>query len=172
MNISILIGRIATDLELKQTANGKSYLGFTLAVNRPKKEDGTQDADFIRCKAFGKTAELINQYQHKGNRLGIVGTIQTGSYQNQQGQTVYTTDILVNRCEFLEVKKEQQQNAQQPQNQAQQATNYQNVSNYNQQPQTMPQQAQNSFYNVGQQAYDQMFSSDDMLNISSDDLPF
>lgn len=171
MNLTILIGRIATDLELKQTANGKSYLGFTLAVNRPKKEDGTQEADFIRCKTFGKTAELVSQYMHKGSRLGVVGTIQTGSYQNQEGQTVYTTDVLVNRCEFLESKKEQQ-NAQQPNFQAQQATNYQNVSNYNPQPQTMPQQAQNSFYNVGQQAYDQMFSNEGTLDISNDDLPF
>lgn len=172
MNVSILTGRIATDLELKQTTSGGVYTAFNLAVSRHKKEDGTQDADFIRCKAFGKTAELINQYQHKGNRLGVVGTIQTGSYQNQQGQTVYTTDILVNRCEFLESKKEQQQNTQQPDFQAQQATNYQNVSNYNPQPQTMPQQAQNSFYNVGQQAYDQMFSNNDTLDISNDDLPF
>lgn len=172
MNISILIGRIATDLELKRTANGAPFMTFNLAVSRPKKEDGTQDADFIRCKAFGKTAELINQYQHKGNRLGVVGTIQTGSYQNQQGQTVYTTDVLVNRCEFLESKKEQQQNAQQPQNQAQQATNYQNMNNYNPQQQTMPQQAQNGFYNVGQQAYDQMFSNEGTLDIVDSDLPF
>ena len=172
MNITILIGRIATDLELKQTTSGGVYTAFNLAVSRHKKEDGTQEADFIRCKAFGKTAELINQYQHKGNRLGIIGAIQTGSYQNQQGQTVYTTDILVNRCEFLESKKEQQQNTQQPSFQAQQATNYQNVNNYSQQPQTMPQQAQNGFYNVGQQAYDQMFSNEGTLDISNDDLPF
>lgn len=172
MNITILIGRIATDLELKRTANGAPFMTFNLAVSRPKKEDGTQDADFIRCKAFGKTAELINQYQHKGNRLGVVGTIQTGSYQNQQGQTVYTTDILVNRCEFLESKKEQQQNAPQPSFQAQQAPNYQNVNNYNPQQQSAPQQAQNGFYSVGQQAYDQMFSNDGTLDISNDDLPF
>lgn len=171
MNITILIGRIATDLELKQTTSGGVYTAFNLAVSRHKKEDGTQDADFIRCKAFGKTAELINQYMHKGSRLGVVGTIQTGSYQNQDGQTVYTTDILVNRCEFLESKKEQQ-NAQQPNFQAQQVTNYQNVNNYNPQPQTMPQQAQNGFYNVGQQTYDQMFSNNETLDISSDDLPF
>lgn len=165
MNISILIGRIATDLELKQTANGKSYLGFTLAVNRPKKEDGTQEADFIRCKAFGKMAELINQYQHKGNRLGVVGTIQTGSYQNQQGQTIYTTDVMVNRIEFLESKKDQ--NAPQAQNTVQQTTNYQNPTNYMGQP-------QNSAYTAVQQPqnYNQMFDTNETLDISSDDLPF
>ena len=165
MNISILIGRIATDLELKQTANGKSYLGFTLAVNRPKKEDGTQEADFIRCKTFGKTAELVNQYQHKGNRLGVVGTIQTGSYQNQDGQTIYTTDVLVNRIEFLESKKDQ--NVPQAQNTVQQTTNYQNPTNYMGQP-------QNSAYTAVQQPqnYNQMFDTNETLDISSDDLPF
>ena len=165
MNISILIGRIATDLELKQTANGKSYLGFTLAVNRPKKEDGTQEADFIRCKTFGKIAELVSQYMHKGSRLGVVGTIQTGSYQNQDGQTIYTTDVMVNRIEFLESKKEQ--NASQAQNTVQQTTNYQNPTNYMGQP-------QNNVYTSVQtpQNYNQMFDSNETLNISSDDLPF
>lgn len=165
MNISILIGRIATDLELKQTANGKSYLGFTLAVNRPKKEDGTQEADFIRCKTFGKTAELVSQYMHKGSRLGVVGTIQTGSYQNQEGQTIYTTDVMVNRVEFLEPRKEQ--NASQAQNTVQQATNYQNPTNYMGQP-------QNNVYTSVQtpQNYNQMFDGSETLDISSDDLPF
>lgn len=165
MNITILIGRIATDLELKQTTSGGVYTAFNLAVSRHKKEDGTQDADFIRCKAFGKTAELINQYMHKGSRLGIVGTIQTGSYQNQEGQTIYTTDVMVNRVEFLEPKKEQ--NASQAQNAAQQTTNYQNPTNYMGQP-------QNNVYTSVQtpQNYNQMFDSNETLDISSDDLPF
>ena len=165
MNISILIGRIATDLELKQTQSGTAMCSFTLAVNRPKKQGEEQQADFIRCKTFGKTAELLNQYQHKGNRLGVVGTIQTGSYQNQDGQTVYTTDVLVNRIEFLESKKDQ--NAPQAQNTVQQTTNYQNPTNYMGQP-------QNNVYTSVQtpQNYNQMFDSNETLDISSDDLPF
>lgn len=165
MNISILIGRIATDLELKQTQSGTAMCSFTLAVNRTKKQGEEQQADFIRCKTFGKTAELLNQYQHKGNRLGVVGTIQTGSYQNQEGQTVYTTDVLVNRIEFLESKKDQ--NAPQAQNTVQQTTNYQNPTNYMGQP-------QNNVYTSVQtpQNYNQMFDSNETLDISSDDLPF
>lgn len=165
MNISILIGRIATDLELKQTQSGTAMCSFTLAVNRPKKQGEEQQADFIRCKTFGKTAELLNQYQHKGNRLGVVGTIQTGSYQNQEGQTIYTTDVMVNRVEFLEPRKEQ--NASQAQYTGVQATNYQNPNNYMGQP-------QNSAYTSVQtpQNYNQMFDSNETLNISSDDLPF
>ena len=171
MNISILIGRIATDLELKQTQSGTAMCSFTLAVNRTKKQGEEQQADFIRCKTFGKTAELLNQYQHKGNRLGVVGTIQTGSYQNQDGQTIYTTDVMVNRIEFLESKKEQQpqqaQNMPQAQYTGVQATNYQNPNNYMGQP-------QNSAYTAVQQPqnYNQMFDSNETLNISSDDLPF
>ena len=165
MNISILIGRIATDLELKQTQSGTAMCSFTLAVNRPKKQGEEQQADFIRCKTFGKTAELLNQYQHKGNRLGVVGTIQTGSYQNNEGQTIYTTDVLVNRIEFLESKKDQ--NAPQAQNTVQQTTNYQNPTNYMGQP-------QNNVYTGVQtpQNYNQMFDSNETLDISSDDLPF
>ena len=165
MNISILIGRIATDLELKQTQSGTAMCSFTLAVNRPKKQGEEQQADFIRCKTFGKTAELLSQYQRKGNRLGVVGTIQTGSYQNQEGQTVYTTDVLVNRIEFLESKKDQ--NAPQAQNTVQQTTNYQNPTNYMGQP-------QNNVYTGVQtpQNYNQMFDSNETLDISSDDLPF
>lgn len=165
MNISILIGRIATDLELKQTQSGTAMCSFTLAINRPKKQGEEQQADFIRCKTFGKTAELVSQYMHKGSRLGVVGTIQTGSYQNQDGQTIYTTDVLVNRIEFLESKKDQ--NAPQAQNTVQQTTNYQNPTNYMGQP-------QNNVYTSVQtpQNYNQMFDSNETLDISSDDLPF
>lgn len=159
------IGRIATDLELKQTQSGTAMCSFTLAVNRPKKQGEEQQADFIRCKTFGKTAELLNQYQHKGNRIGVEGPIQTGSYQNQEGQTVYTTDVMVNRIEFLESKKDQ--NAPQAQNTVQQTTNYQNPTNYMGQP-------QNNVYTGVQtpQNYNQMFDGSETLDISSDDLPF
>ncbi|WP_317300900.1 single-stranded DNA-binding protein [Allobaculum stercoricanis] len=172
MNITILIGRIATDLELKQTTSGGVYTAFNLAVSRHKKEDGTQDADFIRCKAFGKTAELINQYMHKGSRMGVIGAIQTGSYQNNEGQTIYTTDVLVNRCEFLDTKSKQQQDTPTTQSSTPQATNFQNVNNYNPQQQSTPQASSSGFYGVGQQTYDQMFSNNETLDISTDDLPF
>lgn len=160
------IGRIATDLELKRTQSGTAMCSFTLAVNRPKKQGEEQQADFIRCKTFGKTAELLSQYQRKGNRIGVEGPIQTGSYQNQQGQTIYTTDVMVNRIEFLESKKETQDN-QHGQYTNQQTTNYQNPTNYMGQP-------QNNAYTAVQQpqSYNQMFDTNETLDISSDDLPF
>lgn len=159
------IGRIATDLELKRTQSGTAMCSFTLAVNRPKKQGEEQQADFFRCKTFGKTAELLSQYQRKGNRIGVEGPIQTGSYQNQQGQTIYTTDVMVNRIDFLEPRKEQ--NASQAQNTVQQTTNYQSPTNYMNQP-------QNNAYTGVQtpQNYNQMFDTNETLDISSDDLPF
>ncbi len=164
MNVAILVGRIATDLELKRTQSGMAMCSFTLAVNRQKRQGEEQQADFIRCKTFGKTAETLSQYQRKGNRLGVEGSIQTGSYKNQQGQTVYTTDILVNRVEFLEPKKE---TSDQGQYTNQQTANYNNSTHY------MGQQ-QNAAYTGAQtpQSYNQMFDSSETLDISSDDLPF
>lgn len=166
MNVAILVGHIATDLELKRTQSGMAMCSFTLAVNRQKRQGEEQQADFIRCKTFGKTAETLSQYQRKGNRLGVEGSIQTGSYKNQQGQTVYTTDILVNRIEFLEPKKETQ-SGYQGQYTNQQTENYQNPAHY------MGQQ-QNAAYTGAQapQSYNQMFDSSETLDISSDDLPF
>ncbi len=164
MNIAILVGRIATDLELKRTQSGMAMCPFTLAVNRQKRQGEEQQADFIRCKTFGKTAETLSQYQQKGNRLGVEGAIQTGSYKNQQGQTIYTTDILVNRVEFLEPKKE---TSNQGQYTNQQTANYNNPAHYMEQP-------QNAAYTGTQtpQSYNQMFDSSETLDISSDDLPF
>lgn len=82
---------------------------YTLAVNRPFKQDGGQEADFLPCVAFNKTAEFAEKYLAKGIRVAIEGRIQTGSYTNQQGQKVYTTEIAVERQEFLEKRASKSQ---------------------------------------------------------------
>ena len=102
MNKAQLIGRVTKDIELRQTQSGLSVTKFTIAVNRRKKDDG---ADFINCTAWSKTAEIMEKYVHKGDRIGIVGRIQTGSYE-KDGRKVYTTEVVVEELEFLE-KKEQ-----------------------------------------------------------------
>ena len=104
MNKVILVGRITGDLELKETQNGKSFCRLTLAVDRMKKEDG---ADFISCIAWGKTAEIMTKYLVKGSRIGIVGRIQTGSY-DKDGRKIYTTDVVVSDLEFLDSKKKEE----------------------------------------------------------------
>lgn len=105
MNKIVLIGRITKDLDLRKTTNGTSVLKFTLAVNRRFNND-TQEADFISCIAWEKRAEVMYQYLKKGSRIGIVGRLQTGSYEGQDGRRVYTTDVVVDEIDFLEQKQQ------------------------------------------------------------------
>lgn len=108
------VGRLTKDVDLRYSQSGTAVANFTLAINRPfKNQDGEREADFIRILAFGKTAETIAQYVKKGQQLGIEGRIQTGSYENKQGQMVYTTDIVVNQFTFISESKGGQQNTQQ-----------------------------------------------------------
>lgn len=105
MNSVVLLGRMARDPQ-SQTIIAQSgdisVANFTIAVDRPGKDKG---ADFISCKAFGKTADAIATYFHKGQRIAVQGSIQTGSYTNKNGEKVYTTDVIVNRWEFCESKQ-------------------------------------------------------------------
>lgn len=104
MNTVSLIGRLTADIETRQT-KGKEPIAvcnFSLAVPRV----GSEEADFIRCTAFGKTAEFLDEWMEKGDRIGVVGRIQTGSYENKDGQTVYTTDVIVERVDFADGKKD------------------------------------------------------------------
>ncbi|WLF70453.1 single-stranded DNA-binding protein [Clostridium septicum] len=99
MNKAILIGRLTKDPELNYAAsNGTAITRFTLAVNRQFKKD---EADFINCIAFGKTGEVIAQYLTKGRQLAITGNIRTGSYDAKDGTKRYTTDVIVESCEFI-----------------------------------------------------------------------
>lgn len=100
-------GRLVKDPEIRY-ANGQNgqlcIAAFNLAVDRKFKKEGEATADFISCKAFGKTAEFIQKYFHKGMKMGVVGRIQTGSYE-KDGVKHYTTDIIIEEVEFLEKKE-------------------------------------------------------------------
>lgn len=106
MNKVELLGRFSRDPEVRysQGENSIAIANFGIAVNRKYKSNGEQEADFISCKAFGKTAEFIEKYFHKGSKAAIVGRIQTGNYTNKDGQKVYTTDVIVEEIEFAESK--------------------------------------------------------------------
>lgn len=106
MNKAILIGRMVRDAEIRwgQGENQTCIARFTLAVNRKYARQGEKDADFISCIAFGKTAEFLERYGHKGIKFVVEGRIQTGSYTNREGQKVYTTDVVVESIEFGESK--------------------------------------------------------------------
>ncbi len=108
MNKVILIGRLTADPDMTVVQSGTSVCKFSLAVDRRFHKDGQPTADFIRCTAFGKTAEFIDKYFKKGNKMVIEGSIQTGSYTNKENQKVYTTDVVVESVEFVESKKTEQ----------------------------------------------------------------
>ena len=107
MNRVILIGRISRDIEIRYSSE-MAIAKFNLAVDRMNKDE----ADFISCVAFGKTAESMNKYTEKGKKIAIEGHIQTGSYQKQDGSKVYTTDVIVDRAEYLEWKKKEEEQEQ------------------------------------------------------------
>lgn len=113
INNVVLNGNLTKDIELRYTPNGVSMARFTLAVQRSFSDgNGNRESDFIQCIAFKKTAETLANYVGKGSKIGVVGRIQTGSYENSEGKRVYTTDVVVNEFEFLDKKKDsnQQQN--------------------------------------------------------------
>lgn len=99
MNSVQLVGRLTRDPEVRYTDGGSTVARFTVAINRRFKPE---EADFIPCVAFGKTAEFLEKYFRKGQRIGLNGRIQTGSYTNQEGSKVYTTDVIVENVEFVE----------------------------------------------------------------------
>lgn len=106
MNKVILMGRLTREPEVRysQGDNASAVARFSLAVDRRFKKDGDQTADFINCVAFGKTAEFIEKYGHKGTKFVVEGRIQTGNYTNKDGQKIYTTDVVVEQVEFTESK--------------------------------------------------------------------
>ena len=113
MNVVVLIGRLTRDPELRYTNSQMPVCSATLAVDRPvsrNSQDGGNDrqADFIRITLFGKQAETFSRYLTKGRQVAVEGRIQTGSYQNQKGDTVYTTDVILNRFEFIGSKSDSQ----------------------------------------------------------------
>lgn len=100
MNTVSLVGRLTKNPELRYTPSQIAVSQFTLAVNRPVKKEGQQEADFIRITVFGKSAENCHAYLMKGSLAGVQGRIQTGSYE-KDGKRYYTTDVIAERVEFL-----------------------------------------------------------------------
>lgn len=117
MNKVILIGRVASDPDVRysQGENSRAIAKYRLAVDRRKANaDGQREADFISCVAFDRQGEFAEKYLHKGTKIAVVGHIQTGSYQKQDGTKAYTTDVIVEEHEFVESKAASEQNAHKP----------------------------------------------------------
>ena len=113
VNNVVLIGRLTKDVELRKTTSGNSVVSFTLAVNRDFVKAGQQETDFILCQAWNKTAELMNEYLHKGSLIAVQGRLSVREYQDKNGYKRWSTEVIVNNVQFLEHK--------QPQNEPRQA---------------------------------------------------
>ncbi|KXT69349.1 Single-stranded DNA-binding protein [Streptococcus gordonii] len=187
INNVVLVGRMTRDAELRYTNSNIAVATFTLAVNRPfKNEAGEREADFINVVIWRQPAENLANWAKKGSLIGITGSIQTRNYENQQGQRVYVTEVVANNFYLLESRNSQN-------NQNQQQGNYQqNQGNYQQQQQTNYGNQGNNFQNgnsYGQQGSffegnttnpvpeftrdnNPFGRSSNPLDISDDDLPF
>lgn len=172
INRTVLVGRLTKDPELKYTPSGVPMTRFTMAVNRPFKTEGQNEADFISCIAWRKQAENLANYMKKGNLIGVEGRIQTGSFEGQDGKRVYTTDVIADSIQFLESRS----NSGEPSNSA---PNYQSSTNYqsNNQTQNTGQNTGHFGPSSGQQSNtrvdeDPFANSKGPVTLSEDDLPF
>ena len=110
MNQIILVGRLGKDPESKKTASGTEVVTFSLGVDRRGK-DGKKEVDWIDCTAWSKTGEVVMDYVHKGDRLGVIGTLQTRTWQTENGENRKVYFVLVDKVEFLSEPKTQAEQA-------------------------------------------------------------
>ncbi|HFI0467109.1 TPA: single-stranded DNA-binding protein [Streptococcus suis] len=162
INNVVLVGRMTRDAELRYTPSNLAVATFTLAVNRPfKNEAGEREADFINCVIWRQSAENLANWAKKGALIAITGSIQTRSYDNQQGQRVNVTEVLVSQFQLLESRNSQggQQN---------QGGSFQNGNNQNGYQSPFGEPSTPNFSRENQQS----FFQGNTINISDDDLPF
>jgi len=164
INRTVIVGRLVADPELRYTPSGIASCKFRVAVNRPFKNEGEQQADFISCVAWRKQAENLANYIRKGGLIGLEGRIQTGSYEGQNGK-VYTTDVVADSIQFLEPKNS--------------TGGSQGVSNYESSTNTGGQyqgSSQGQNYGNNQPSYmngnEDPFANSKAPEVSEDDLPF
>ena len=170
INRVVLIGRLTRDPELRKTQSGTNVCSFTIAVNRRPNQDGSQEADFINCVAWNKLADTLSLYQRKGNRLAVEGRVQVRTYDNQQGQRVYVTEVIAENVEFLTPRSDPNEQNYQGVTNTYQAQNY--VQNQTYGAQTNYQSNQNVQYAQSLTQEAEKANESDPLDIASDDLPF
>lgn len=180
INNVTIVGRLTRDPELRYSQSGTPVARFTVAVNRTRKVEGQPEADFISCIAFSKTAENLANHMRKGSQIGVIGRIQTGSYE-KEGQKIYTTDIVADNIQFLEPRSDNNQSQQTNQSQSyQQPPQQQQQPQYqapSQQQQPQYQQQTQQTYQPPQQNYgrvdeDPFKNNGRQLIVDEDSLPF
>ena len=171
INRVILVGRITKDPEIRYLQNGTGSVSFTIACDRQYvSQNGERTADFINCVAWRQNAEFMSRYIKKGYMIGIEGRIQTRSYQDQQGQTRYVTEVLVESVQNLQPRDPNQAPVQaQPGYNQQNYQCFQNQGYSNQYQQNGPRtQYQSPAQPSAEPSQDQVLD----LNVADDDLPF
>lgn len=113
MNIVILHGRLTADPTIRQSNSGKSIAGFTVAVDGFKDKDGNKHTDFIRCTAFGQTADMLARYWTKGKEIALEGNLRQNDYTDNNGTKHNSYQVVVNRVHFCGSKSDNQQTGQQ-----------------------------------------------------------
>lgn len=172
INNVVLVGRLTKDPDLRYTSSGTAVATFTLAVNRNfASQNGNREADFINCVIWRKSAETLANYAHKGTLLGVTGRIQTRSYDNQQGQRVYVTEVVAENFQLLESRaaSENRQQSGGYQDTGQSTNNFGGNGGNNNYNQTS--QSSNGMPDFDRDSSDP-FGSSSTIDISDDDLPF
>lgn len=180
INRTVLVGRLTRDPDLRYTNSGAAVATFTVAVNRQfTNSQGEREADFINCVIWRKAAENFANFTHKGSLVGVDGRIQTRSYENQQGQRVYVTEVVVENFSWLESRAQSEQRQQQSGNTGFQSNAPQSSGNTNPFDAGQGNNNSNSQSNSNGNASsassnpnDPFADNGEQIDISDDDLPF
>ncbi|WP_334328420.1 single-stranded DNA-binding protein [Companilactobacillus sp. HBUAS59699] len=175
LNRSVLVGRLTRDPEIRYTQNGTAAGSFTLAVNRNfTNSQGEREADFINCVIWRKAAETFSQWTHKGSLVAVDGRLQTRNYENNQGITVYVTELVVDEFSFIDTNPKSN-NGSNSNNRNNQQSNNRNRNNYpsngNQQSPFGSPFGNNTQNNNRNTNMSDPFQSGG-VNVSDDELPF
>lgn len=172
INNIVLTGRMTKEVDLRYTQSGVAVGSFNLAVERPfKTQGGERETDFINCIIWRKAAENFANFTRKGSLVGIEGRIQTRNYENQQGQRVYVTEIVVENFTLLESRSVTEERPRETSNQNnKQAMPNQNTNQKQPNPSQQNKNANHSNQYTNNQ--DPFLSNGQSIDISDDDLPF
>lgn len=158
LNRVVLVGRLTRDPDLRYTSSGIAVANFTVAANRPfRNQQGEQEADFINCVVWRRAAENLANYMKKGSLIGVDGRLQSRSYQDKDGKMVYVTEVVAENVQFLESRGSTE------------ARQQDQPMSFDQQP-SQPQHQGQSQQSI--QSDDPFIQDGEPIDISDDDLPF
>ncbi|WP_338209347.1 single-stranded DNA-binding protein [Lactiplantibacillus paraxiangfangensis] len=167
INRAVLVGHLTRNPELRYTSGGTAVATFTIAVNRSfTNQNGERQADFINCVIWRKSAENFSNFTSKGSLVGIDGHIQTRNYENQQGQRVYVTEVVVDNFSLLESKAEADKRREENDRYSQHQTGSSAPAVDSEASSSAATSADSTNQN------DPFINNGDQIDISDDDLPF